>query len=185
MGAAASLAKKNVLGAPPTDRPQLSRPLSQNMIYERGEDANIDDFYAYEKKLGEGSMGEVARIRHRKTGRLCALKTIMLVRVSKGFIAELRNEISLLMKLDHPNIIRPLELFEMKKRRQVQGRARASVRVWGGHAAYVCVGGLGGGEGDREGDEEGVGCCVRASESRRIRPPFAPDIFRDGAALGR
>lgn len=36
-------------------------------------------------------------------------------RVSREMREELRNEINLLMKLDHPNIITPLELFERKR----------------------------------------------------------------------
>jgi serine/threonine protein kinase len=36
-------------------------------------------------------------------------------RVSKEMRDELRNEINLLMQLDHPNIVTPLELFERKR----------------------------------------------------------------------
>ena len=49
------------------------------------------------------------------TGVSYALKTIQLNRVSKEMREELRNEIDILMSLDHPNIIKPLELFEKKR----------------------------------------------------------------------
>jgi len=73
---------------------------------------DIDDIYDFEKGLGQGSMGAVAAIKKKSTGKLHVLKTIQMNRVSEEFRLELKNEIQLLMKLDHPNIIKPLELFE-------------------------------------------------------------------------
>jgi calcium-dependent protein kinase len=48
---------------------------------------------------------------HRK---LYALKSIILSRVSDEFVEELRNEISILQKLDHPNIVKAFEIYETK-----------------------------------------------------------------------
>jgi len=44
--------------------------------------------------------------------KLYALKSIILSRVSDDFIEELRNEISILASLDHPNIVKAYEVYE-------------------------------------------------------------------------
>lgn len=46
---------------------------------------------------------------------LFGLKRIMLDRISPIFIEELKNEISILRSLDHPNIVRPHEVYTQKK----------------------------------------------------------------------
>ena len=85
------------------------------MMRRRAFDSSIDDHYIFENALGQGSMGTVAAIRKKDTGLSYALKTIQLNRVSNEMRDELRNEIDILMSLDHPNIIKPLELFEKKR----------------------------------------------------------------------
>lgn len=89
--------------------------LRGNMMRKRSEKADIDDVYVFDKAIGQGSMGAVAAIRKKDTGQVYALKTIQLNRVSREMRLELRNEINILMSLDHPNIIKPLELFERKR----------------------------------------------------------------------
>lgn len=46
---------------------------------------------------------------------LFGLKRIMLDRISPAFIEELKNEISILRDLDHPNIVRPHEVYTQRK----------------------------------------------------------------------
>lgn len=75
--------------------------------------------------------------KHKDTGRTYALKTIKTSRMSKEMVDELMNarhpsshlhiqvelpnvddcaqEIDILMGLDHPNIVRPLELFSRRR----------------------------------------------------------------------
>jgi len=48
-----------------------------------------------------------------------ALKTIQLNRVSESFLKELRNEVEILKSLDHPNIVRPVEVFESARNRRL------------------------------------------------------------------
>lgn len=45
-------------------------------------------------------------MRHRHTGVEYALKTIQLDKISSRLAKEMRNEIEILKRLDHPNIIR-------------------------------------------------------------------------------
>ncbi|GAX17198.1 hypothetical protein FisN_10Lh047 [Fistulifera solaris] len=46
---------------------------------------------------------------------LYGMKRIMLDRISPAFIEELKNEIDILRNLDHPNIVRPHEVYTQKK----------------------------------------------------------------------
>lgn len=54
------------------------------------------------------SVGMISKVRHRQTGVEYALKTIQLEKVSSKLVKEMRNEIEILKRLDHPNIIREL-----------------------------------------------------------------------------
>ncbi|KAJ1462743.1 kinase-like domain-containing protein [Pelagophyceae sp. CCMP2097] len=76
---------------------------------------NIDDFYTADKTIGEGSIGTVARAKHKETGKWYALKTIRVSRLTRAMVDELMNEVDILMGLDHPNIVRPLELYVKKR----------------------------------------------------------------------
>lgn len=46
--------------------------------------------------------------------KLYALKSIIISRVSKQFLDELKNEISVLQSLDHPNIVKAYEVYESR-----------------------------------------------------------------------
>lgn len=52
------------------------------------------------------AVGMISRVRHRQTGVEYALKTIQLDKISARLAKEMRNEIEILKRLDHPNIIR-------------------------------------------------------------------------------
>lgn len=54
------------------------------------------------------SVGMISKVRHRQTGVEYALKTIQLEKVSSKLVKEMRNEIEILKRLDHPNIIREM-----------------------------------------------------------------------------
>ncbi|GMI28824.1 hypothetical protein TeGR_g5085, partial [Tetraparma gracilis] len=62
-----------------------------------------------------GSQGKVMRRRSSKSSGLFALKSIQLSRMSDEFVEELKNEIDILKSLDHPNIVKPQEVFQRKR----------------------------------------------------------------------
>jgi len=76
---------------------------------------NVEDYYDILGTIGRGSIGNVAKCRHKETGKVYALKTIKTSRMSKDMVDELMNEIDILMQLDHPNIVKPLELFSRRR----------------------------------------------------------------------
>ena len=63
-------------------------------------------------ELGHGACGSVVAVRRRDTGDVFAMKTVSLAMVGAQNFDELRMEIDVQKKLDHPNIARILESFE-------------------------------------------------------------------------
>ncbi|CAM9309871.1 unnamed protein product [Chrysoparadoxa australica] len=63
--------------------------------------------------LGVGISGVVQIVRHRKTGKRFAMKTLKLGRLEDfQKMNELRNEMEIMSALDHPNIVKLLEVHE-------------------------------------------------------------------------
>lgn len=58
------------------------------------------------KVLGIGIGGVVRMVTHRKSGATFALKTLSLDRVSSEGLRQIREEVKILMELDHPNIVK-------------------------------------------------------------------------------
>ena len=71
--------------------------------------------YKIIKKIGEGSFGVVYLAQYLKTSTLCVVKKIDFIGLSKEEIKESYNEVNLLKKLDHPNIIKFIEVNPTKK----------------------------------------------------------------------
>ena len=61
--------------------------------------------------LGRGATSTVRRITHKTTGEVYALKTLAINRMAKDKVMELLQEVEMMKKLDHPNIIRIIETF--------------------------------------------------------------------------
>ena len=61
-------------------------------------------------KLGEGTFGEVSKARSKKTGQVVALKKILVHNEKDGFPITALREIKLLKALNHPNILRLVEM---------------------------------------------------------------------------
>lgn len=61
-------------------------------------------------KIDEGSYGIVFRAREKATGEIYAIKKVKLEREKEGFPITALREITLLMKLEHPNIVKVKEV---------------------------------------------------------------------------
>ena len=69
----------------------------------------VTDVYKIEDELGEGGYGKVFLVRHKKMNQLRAMKIISVN--SKNKDEKTDEEIELLKKLDHPNIVKLFEYF--------------------------------------------------------------------------
>ena len=105
---------------PSKEKPEVHRSLrtqhksaKQNMMRQR--DTDIGQFYDIDATIGRGSIGTVARARHKESSKWYAVKTLQTSKMSKDALEEMMNEIAIMMGLDHPNIVRPLELFQKKQ----------------------------------------------------------------------
>ncbi|CAM9531052.1 unnamed protein product [Ectocarpus sp. 12 AP-2014] len=85
-----------------------------HMVRER-KGIKVEDLYETISVIGKGSVGMILKVKHRQTGVEYALKTIQLEKISRSMLTEMRNEIEILKRLDHPNIIRAIETFESDK----------------------------------------------------------------------
>ncbi|KAL5010336.1 hypothetical protein ScPMuIL_012641 [Solemya velum] len=68
------------------------------------------------EKIGEGTYGVVYKARDKTTGKLVALKKIRLDAESEGVPSTAIREISLLKELDHPNVVRLLDVVHSEKK---------------------------------------------------------------------
>ncbi|XP_063423120.1 cyclin-dependent kinase 2-like [Mytilus trossulus] len=68
------------------------------------------------EKIGEGTYGVVYKARDKTTGRLVALKKIRLDAESEGVPSTAIREISLLKELDHPTVVRLLDVVHSEKK---------------------------------------------------------------------
>ena len=62
------------------------------------------------RQLGKGGFGKVYEVRHKKTGEIRACKHLSKLNIKN--LEKFKNEIELLRKMDHPNIIKLYEIFE-------------------------------------------------------------------------
>lgn len=72
---------------------------------------NMMDQFEEIKKVGEGTYGVVFKVRNKKTGDFLALKKIRLDDDDDGVPSTAIREISLLMSLQHPNIVNLQQVF--------------------------------------------------------------------------
>lgn len=79
-------------------------------------DRNIYDYYEVNEKaiLGTGVNGNVYECVHRATNLKYAMKSLNKNRIKPEKLMQLREEISIMSTLDHPNIIRLHEYFETR-----------------------------------------------------------------------
>ena len=73
-------------------------------------DHSLREKYECTKQLGKGGYGKVFQVRNKTTGELYACKKLTKLNIDN--LQKFRREIDILMKLDHPNIIKLYEIYE-------------------------------------------------------------------------
>lgn len=76
----------------------------------------FSSFFRYYKELGEGSFGKVVKAADKYTGRICAVKIIKKRKLTEEMVNELRKEALVLSELDHPNIVKFINVKESNLR---------------------------------------------------------------------
>ena len=74
---------------------------------------DITNHYEVIKKLGEGSYGKIYKAKNKITGDIRAMKQIEKSKITD--LQTFKNEIEILSRMDHPNIIKLFEVFEDSK----------------------------------------------------------------------
>jgi calcium-dependent protein kinase len=87
--------------------------IDSNVFVSRGA-VSPDDTYIKEKIIGKGSYGVVYLVKHKQLHRYFAMKIIKKRNKSKNDEEELMNEINILKKLDHPNILKINDFYSLK-----------------------------------------------------------------------
>ena len=94
---------------------KISPKFNIKNIYKNPKPKSQKATYKIIKKIGEGSFGVVYLAQYIKTSSLCVVKKIDFTGLSKEEIKESYNEVNILKKLDHPNIIKFIEVKPTKK----------------------------------------------------------------------
>ncbi|CAB07237.2 putative cyclin-dependent kinase 9 [Caenorhabditis elegans] len=88
----------------------------------------IRDVSTYEKlnKIGQGTFGEVFKARCKNTGRMVALKKILMENEKEGFPITALREVKMLEQLKHPNITDLIEVCSAKSTGTTGSKDRAT-----------------------------------------------------------
>ena len=73
---------------------------------------NIKITYKIENTIGRGTFATVKRCKNRATGERFAVKVLSKKKMSEEDKANIQTEIEILTSMDHPNIVRLVEVFE-------------------------------------------------------------------------
>lgn len=93
-------------------KPSLSLTKSDFVLRKQG---SIQNFYEILDTLGGGGYGVVTQVKERKSNLLRAMKEIPKSNLSPEQHAQILNEINILIRLDHPNIMKIYEVVESQK----------------------------------------------------------------------
>lgn len=83
--------------------------------YTNGTEADYDAKYEEESFIGRGNFGVAMLVKNRKTSERSVAKKMMLEGLSEKELEGCKNEILLLKKLQHPNIVEYKESFLTKE----------------------------------------------------------------------
>ena len=75
----------------------------------------IKETYKIEATLGKGSFATVKRAKHRATGERFAVKVLSKKKMSEEDKVSMKTEIEILKQVDHPNIVKLIDVFEDEK----------------------------------------------------------------------
>ena len=91
------------------DNPILKVKYSKDNFIALGS-RGLRDIYDCTKKLGKGGYGKVFQVKNKSTNKLYACKKLSKLNIKN--VKKFQNEIEVLMKMDHPNIVKLYEVFE-------------------------------------------------------------------------
>lgn len=74
---------------------------------------SINDLYYVKEEIGQGSYGKVFKVKNKTTGETRACKQLAIKHINN--YNKFMEEINILSKMDHPNIIKLFEVFEDKR----------------------------------------------------------------------
>ena len=74
--------------------------------------SKIKETYKILETIGKGSFSSVKKAKKRATGELFAVKVLSKKKMSEEDKIHLKTEIEILKLLDHPNIVRLIEVYE-------------------------------------------------------------------------
>lgn len=66
----------------------------------------ISDEYDLLEMVGKGSMGDVRKVFHRKTGTFRAMKSILRDRLTEDQQAQILNDLTVYENIQHPNLVK-------------------------------------------------------------------------------
>ena len=75
----------------------------------------IKDYYEVINEIGKGGNAKVYEVKNKKTNDIRACKYLSKANIKESDLQKFRREIKILIKADHPNIIKLYEVFETKK----------------------------------------------------------------------
>ena len=75
----------------------------------------VKDYYNIIKEIGKGANGKVYEVQNKKTKDIRACKFLPKSNIKESDLQKFRREIKILIKTDHPNIIKLYEVFETNK----------------------------------------------------------------------
>jgi len=74
---------------------------------------SLTDYYSIVKIIGEGGFGKVYEVKNKKTNEVFACKKVSKVNLID--LEKFKNEISIMSKADHPNIVKLFEIYESNR----------------------------------------------------------------------
>ncbi|KAM3136552.1 hypothetical protein pb186bvf_011355 [Paramecium bursaria] len=85
--------------------------ITKTMFVRLNSKKNINESYTIKELIGQGGFGRVYRVIHKSTGLSRAMKVILKEKMKKEDQDKLLEECSIMMEMDHPNIVKLFELY--------------------------------------------------------------------------